>query len=507
MRATYSPEDNKLRIYPEGTRVDSILTEAEYAEFKRDGYKWAGKQECFVAARWTPSAEDWALELAETIEDEDYSAEERSADRAERFNGYLGKRRDEAHGHADTFEAGPSAFGHQIRQRAERQAARHDRHRGRALNQWSKAEYWQQRTAGVIAHALYRSSPEVRRGRLIRLETEQRRYGNMSDRWKAHYELRIAYERAMLENEGGMAAEVEMIAGGFIGRAQIDRVNKSNVTGRVVSVQIGRKVFNIERLGADVYRAPTEEELAAFHAATKERKAKEKAARPTAPPLINPTEEDAERLQAIWNANEKARFDARPRGEEFKPSAVRRMTQAEYSERSKGTYARCRTIDVSEQLKERRRNAMGYEVAGRVTVFKVRRSDAMHNQLYRADCVLVITDKPQKPLPWDLVDEIREEQPTFNKLLPQIEEIDRICRLGWLPKEGTPEIALFNDARYLGWVYFDSMTQFGMTDAGRAALAKFNEIKADGGTPTATGILTTALRSLPPDSQGQLTSR
>lgn len=489
MRATYSPEDNKLRIYPDGTRVDSILDETEYAEFKRAGYKWAGKQECFVAARWTPDAEDWALELAEEIEDEDYSPEERSADRAERFTGYQDKRRDEAHGHADNFAAGPDAFGHQNRQRAERQARRHDRHRGRALNQWSKAEYWQHRTAGVISHALYRSSPEVRRGRLIRLETEFRRYGRMGDRWKAHYELRIAYEKAMLENEGGMAAEVEMIPGGFIGRHQIDRVNKSPVTGRVVSVQVGRKVVNIERCGADIYRAPTEEELAAFHAATKERKAKEKAARPAAPPLINPTDEDAERLQAIWNAHEKALFDSRPRGEEFKPSAVRRMTQAEYSERSKGTYSRCRTVDVSEQLRERRRNAMGYEVAGRVTVFKIRKTEPGHNQIYRADCVIVITDKPQKPIPFDLAEEIREEQPTENKLLPQIAEIDRICRQSWLPSEGTPEIAMFNDARYLGWVFVDSASQFGLTDQGRKMLAKFNEIKAEGGTVLPTGYL------------------
>lgn len=86
--ATYSPEDNKIRIYPGGIRLDEELGE-EYASFKAAGYQWAAKHECFVCPRWTPEAEDWAIDLAGEIGDEDYSPEERSADRAERFMGFL----------------------------------------------------------------------------------------------------------------------------------------------------------------------------------------------------------------------------------------------------------------------------------------------------------------------------------------------------------------------------------------------------------------------------------
>lgn len=509
MRATYSPEDNKLRIYPSGTRVDSLLDEAEYADFKSTGYKWASKQECFVAARWTPAAEDWALELCEEIEDEDYSPEERSADRAERFTGYLDKRRDEAHGHADTFEAGPSAFGHQNRQRAERQAARHDRQRGRTLNQWGKAEYWHQRTAGVISHALHKSSAPVRRGRILTLEADQRKYlasiekcqqrydawvkirgmdgaiellplneGGYADtsamnpaqrlayaaasdgmvhlwhptseeaneeakriwghgfsmydlmtktefigkpfarmaplqaaalyiakiknpseqdsfiRWAKHYELRLAYENAMLENEGGKAADLEMEAGGWLGNHQIRKVNKSSVTKRVVSVavwgphpwrenadgtaEMGNQVINIERCGTEIYRAPTDEERQQF---AEKKKAEKK------PPVstINPTDEDALRFQMLMN--QRAAKTAREKGKgPSKDREIERTTQSRFSSYS-GDGSIYRIVQ--------------FTIAG--VTFKMR---VRHRGFYdynAADSVLILTDKPQKPIPidWD----------------------------------------------------------------------------------------------------------
>ncbi len=42
--ATYSPEDNKLRLYP-SCRLDSET----YARVKAAGFRWAPKQELFVA--------------------------------------------------------------------------------------------------------------------------------------------------------------------------------------------------------------------------------------------------------------------------------------------------------------------------------------------------------------------------------------------------------------------------------------------------------------------------
>lgn len=539
--ATYSPEDNKLRIYP-GSRIDNELTEDEYKEFKAAGYRWAAKQECFVCPRWTPTAEDWALRLAGEIGDEDYSYEERAADRAERFTDYRDKRAGEAGAHADTFEAGPSAFGHQNRARAERQARRHDRHRGHAVSQWSKAEYWQHRTAGVIRHALYKSSAHVRRGRILAIEADQRKHaksreeyakryaawqrvltlegGNepigpvadwrreltaesspaaklaymlanssqtwgdykhprqdrttslymlLSDvadpitpyeaaalwldgksepdspdsgpaRWAAHYELRLTYERAMLAEEGGTAAEAEIEPGGWFGRHQVLKVNKSPATGRVVSVgiwgphdwrknadgtpQMGIQNLNVERMGEGAYRPPTEEERAAFAAsqaaAKKERAAKAKAN--PAPSLINPTDNDAERLQAAWNAAAAARHareNERNHGtlRDYVPSQVLRMTQAEYAEKSKGGRSSYETAAVCENgLTPRKWDERGHRATNPPIAFKIRQTYPSGGWSASAHRVIVITDKPQKPLPLD-----------WAKVFDSVTEVAKAC--------------------------------------------------------------------------------
>lgn len=539
-RATYSPEDNKLRLYPDWDDPDF-----DKEVVKAAGFKWASKQECYVCPRWTPRAEDALLDLVNDIEDEDYSPLERSADRAERFGGYRDKRSGEAHDHADTFEAGPEAFGHQSRQRAERQAKRHDRHRGRALTQWRKAEYWQMRTEGVIANALYKQKPAVRRSRILRLEKEQRSherdleaarsvwdglkrvkelpggdeqtdkrggdasliahsgrgqtpifdfskcddpavimftianygfggfdyihprtgedssiYSHLTDavdpitpqeaadlmlsarrdpysedsynaRWSRHYELRLTYENAMLENEGGKAAEVEMEPGGFIGKYQIHAVNKSPSTGRVTSVKLmtcqepwGRtrtndkgepvyflRSFNIERLGADAYRPPTDEEREAFAEQQQKAKAKKKAASKGAPKLLNPTNEDAERLQKLWNdaANERINaYNAKQGYEAVKQSAVEvcYVTQATYSANSKGSYSRCETVQICENGQQPKRRSENPPVA-----FKVRKTYGGGGFTHGADRVIVLTDKPQKPLPldWDAIEQLTKE--------------------------------------------------------------------------------------------------
>jgi hypothetical protein len=412
---------------------------------------------------------------------------------------------------------------------AERQAARHDRLRVGAVNQWRKAEYWHERTRGVISHALHKSSAPVRRGRIKELEAHQRKFladvekcqqryddwkklltmdgideviplddGGFSIvnpnpaqqfayllcsdgrdhaslwhptneavnakareiwghglgtydllckdsfasvpmerltprqvaelylsriknpaeqesfiRWREHYEMRLTYERAMLENEGGSAANVEMVPGGFVNIRgewyQIQKVNRSTATGRVVSVQVWgtstgytresnytkqetrpRLVnVNIERKGEAIYREPTPEELAEFNAA-KIAKAK---ANPT-PPLINPTPADAARLQKILN--DRAAEQAREKGK--KPPSIAEVvetTQANYSRYSgeSSIYHTC-VITVGENR------------------FKCRMKHRGFYEHWTADSVVVLTDKPQKPLPLDQTPTAANPEPT-----------------------------------------------------------------------------------------------
>lgn len=536
-QATYCPEDDKLRLYV------GRVPRGEYEALRAEGWTSTPKQECDFVAVWTPDREDTALSYAGIIEDEDAGPEERAADRAERFAGYCDSNIERAEGHADRYDAGPQAHGSQSYARAVRAADRHDRIAGRAVNAWDKAEYWQRRTQGVIGHALYKSRPDVRMGRIKTLEAELRKaekswqetteaaqarydsllsvvehaagtrdkpqaHGLADFRWELskireaegvdegqpsnpeqvrravvasvlcgcfrsdteralakeaaqgtrpaaeiaqqwldgrtrpadwdpetgtrytrHLKLRLAYEWQMLEAQGGRASVVEMEVGGFIGGHQIVKVNKSHATGRVVSVGVmvktngknqwgnpypegkdpGERLVTVEteRLAPGAYRAPTDEERAAYAAKVKA----EKAARPksTEPPLINPTLEDAQRLQAVFNAAAVKRWE-REHGRSIenapsyytlpKQGAVCCITQEVYSANSKGSYAKAETRGICgggevesaysnmwSRKEEERRKAMG------PVICKVRVTG------YDPYRVVHITDKPAKPLP------------------------------------------------------------------------------------------------------------
>lgn len=434
-RATYCPEDNKLRLYI------GRVPRPEYEKLRAEGWKALHTQReagggDFVAT-WTPERRDTALEYAGIIEDEDMGPEERAADRAERFAGYREKRTEEATSRADRFDAGPTAHGYQSQARAERAAARHDKIAGRAVDAWSKAEYWQRRTAGVIRNALHLASPSVRMGRIKTLEGELRSLRarwegqEMSERgreWATHYKLRLAYENQMLEAQGGRAGVLEIEPGGTFKGGVVAKVNKSNVSGRVVSVHVivpavsgwhyqvsnvagtpyALAQFDAERAAPGAFQAPTDEsraKLAEFEAAKKAASAERK--KTVAPcPLVNPTDADAERLQAALNEHVRVRWERHAKERpyaytpEFKPAAVLRIVQAAYSAASKGAYARVKTSDICRGgIQEP--TAYNYDGRHGAAVCKVR---TIGGENYMADRVIVITDKPQKPLPaaaWD----------------------------------------------------------------------------------------------------------
>ena len=58
MTATYSPDDNKLRLHS----VDRLEAPA-YARACKLGFRYAPKQELFVATGWSPAREDFLIEL------------------------------------------------------------------------------------------------------------------------------------------------------------------------------------------------------------------------------------------------------------------------------------------------------------------------------------------------------------------------------------------------------------------------------------------------------------
>ncbi|MDP2374395.1 DUF3560 domain-containing protein [Reyranella sp.] len=374
--ATYSPDDNKLRLYP-FERLDADT----YARVKAHGFKWAPRQRKFVAPMWKPGRADLLTELCGDIGDEDTSLTERAEERAERFEQYKDKRTADANAAqkavaqiADGIPMGqPILVGHHSERRARKAKERIDSGMRKAVKMWETANYWEQRAAGAIAHAKYKELPAVRHRRIKTIEADKRAWqrskatstkflalwqadglthdravaisnsdechvsrcfpladfprdppasqyeGTMglwsaltggvitfeqardiacrahtysaarADRWLAHFELRLGYERAMLNEQlgiegsesNGMGARFDFKAGGRIltGRrggewVVILRVNTTagainSLTTTAPASYTWAKKINVPIEGVVDYKPPSEADSAAVVKANK----------------------------------------------------------------------------------------------------------------------------------------------------------------------------------------------------------------------------------------------
>jgi len=176
--ATYSPEDNKLRLY-----ASSRLDKETYERVRAAGFIWAPKQNLFVS-HWTPSREDLLLELCEEIADEDTSLVERQEQRAERFENYSESRAEDAEQAreavsriADNIPLGqPILVGHHSEKHARKDAEKIENGMRKAVRMWETSKYWTQRAAGAIRHAKYKELPAVRTRRIKGLEADKRKH-------------------------------------------------------------------------------------------------------------------------------------------------------------------------------------------------------------------------------------------------------------------------------------------------------------------------------------------
>ena len=176
--ATYSPEDNKTRLYP-----DSRLDTETFQRVKAAGYKWAPKQELFVAPMWTPAREDIAVDLAGEIGDEDTSLVGRAEERAGRFEEYSDKRAADAMSAKDAVSAitenipfgQPILCGHHSEKKARKHAEQIENGMRKAVKMWETSKYWTERAAGAIHHAKYLEKPQVRARRIKKIEAAKRK--------------------------------------------------------------------------------------------------------------------------------------------------------------------------------------------------------------------------------------------------------------------------------------------------------------------------------------------
>lgn len=175
--ATYSPEDNKLRLYA-STRLDSETFE----RVKAAGFHWAPKQELFVAPKWTPEREDLATELAGDIEPEETTLAERAAIKAERLDALAERRHSEsvslnqrADDLSQAFYMGqPILIGHHSERKARKTKERVDAAQSAAIKAHRAANYWLYRASGVEHFANMKNNSRVRANRIKTLLAELR---------------------------------------------------------------------------------------------------------------------------------------------------------------------------------------------------------------------------------------------------------------------------------------------------------------------------------------------
>lgn len=177
IEATYSAEDNKLRLY-----ASSRLDQETFERVKAAGFRWAPKQGLFVAPAWSCEREDLALELAGEIEPEGTTLAERAQAKADRLEAIADKREQQANAFSRAadelsraFENGqPILVGHHSERKARKTQERMHNAMDKAVKAHRAIDYWQHRAASVEAHANRKNRNDVRVRRIKTLLAELR---------------------------------------------------------------------------------------------------------------------------------------------------------------------------------------------------------------------------------------------------------------------------------------------------------------------------------------------
>jgi len=269
MYATYSFEDDKLRLYP-AFRLDTET----YARVKRLGFRYAPTQELFFAV-WTTAREDLLIELCGAIETDGTTLAERAAAKQARMAGYADHAAQRAQDHAarsnaiaERFWGGqPILLDHYSAKRALADQERMWSAMGRAVAESDRAEYWRERAHYALAHAARHDAAPVIYRRIEKLEKDARQYeralGQVTDpeapaarrylRGLEHNHLRLVYERELYAAVGGIVADkLPIEKGGAVKFLdtwyEVVRVNPKSVT---ITGWLGVRGFE--------YRLPIEE--------------------------------------------------------------------------------------------------------------------------------------------------------------------------------------------------------------------------------------------------------
>ena len=477
IEATYSAEDNKLRLYA-SERLDPEL----YAVVKEAGFKWAPRQELFVAPKWTPGREDLCIELAGEITAEQTTIVERAEAKADRLDTLAVKRAQDSNSFfnaasaiAERFAGGqPILVGHHSERKARRDQEKMNAAMAKAVKAQDAVSYWHYKAEGVERHANMKGNAQVRARRIKKLLAELR------DRQRAINHAQICLKLwhkidAMEDAEEKANATLHYVGGSIStgscapymrGESLWSQLEKGAITGdeviqrcvdfhdyqasnpytlRWINHILNRLAFERCELG-DVARytgALTAVILQAFareHGAHKPKATQDgekwtiqstvdlpahiangktstlypeawaelmhasgyevptpkprRRSTKTQVPLINPSKEEAEKLQAIWNAKALEKHNGVTLGG-VTPSDIRAMSQAKFSANSKGSYSAFSTIEL-----DLNGNKVWSSYKGKTAEPVCRiRTGSGGGSIYSPASIIVIEDKPSRPLP------------------------------------------------------------------------------------------------------------
>jgi Domain of unknown function (DUF3560) len=477
--ATYSPEDNKIRLY-----ASSRLDAETYAKVKEAGFAWAPKQELFVAPKWTPAREDLAIELAGDIEPEEMTLAERATIKAERLDALAAKRQAQAvdlNRRADelsqAFYMGqPILVGHHSERKARKTQERMQSATSQAVKAHNAANYWLYRATGVEAFANMKNCTRTRINRIKTLLAELRdlqrgindahkaidlwakfdtpervmwAIGNTNGdmlgipwgtyskrdeiadlmafrdeclarlkikiegptrrRWIDHVLNRLAFERSMLGDVPRFDGDITpVILQAFAREHGADKPKATATDPGFFQLESpvplplhladGRDYLE---LSADEWRDVMRACGYVVPAPVVRRVNPNK---PAPVPLINPTAEQAEQLQNIWNLQMAAQCKASGYRDRCEANSFKAVTQALYSANSGGSYSSFETVEIDET--GRRIQASGdfsarWDDENLPPVARIR-VYSKGTGFYMPRAVVHISDKPAKALPLDL---------------------------------------------------------------------------------------------------------
>lgn len=477
--ATYSAEDNKLRLYP-AHRLDAEI----YQLVRAAGFKWAPKQRLFVAPKWTPEREDLCIELAGEITAEQTTLVERAQDKAARLDALAEKRATQSNSFYDAacrisqrFEFGqPILVGHHSERKARKDQQRMHEAMDKAVKAHKAVSYWHYRAEGVEHFANMKGSARTRARRIKTLlaalrnwqrdinhsklciklwqkidaiddpekRTEAVKYyagarlatgataphlrgeslwsmleaetitpdtvvqkclafhayqaeSAYTLRWIAHILNRLAFERAELGDVGRYAGELTKVILQAFAREQGAHKPEATQDGKdwtlASGVDLPAHISESDSLTLDAEGWRDLMQASGYEVPAPKPRRKSTA---SSVPLINPTIEEAEKLQALWNVKAQERGGATTLGC-VKGAEVRPVTQAYFSAHSKGSYSSFNTIEL---------DINGHKIwstyQGKTAdpVCRVRVGPG-GGSVYSPEALVVIEDKPQKALPID----------------------------------------------------------------------------------------------------------